>query len=125
MESSIRNLNATSSLDRIGNEEFEEQRRAQMFKLSQIIKTLDDFKAIKQQVTITAKQIMEIDQWRHLQSQQQTKELVLRNELNMLIDMIKRETEVAMRTHFEIFKNETNGDLQRKVEMKDLKGLLA
>jgi hypothetical protein len=38
--------------------------------------------------------------------------------------MIKRETEVAMRTHFEIFKNETEGNMQRKVEMKDLKGML-
>jgi hypothetical protein len=43
----------------------------------------------------------------------------------MLIEMMKRETEVAMRTHFEIFKNETESNVQKKVEQKDLKAMLA
>ena len=40
------------------------------------------------------------------------------------MEMLKRDTEIAMRTHFEIFKHETEGNLGRKVEQKELKPLL-
>lgn len=95
-----------------------------MFQLSQIIKTLDDYKAIKGQVQMLDRQVRDLDQWRHLQSHQQGKELVLKSELNLLIEMMKREIEVAMRTHFDIFKNETDGNMTKKVEMAELKPLL-
>lgn len=55
--------NLQPSPDRLSgmNDEYEEQKRTQMFKLSQIIKTLEDFKAIKGQVTMTSKLVQDID----------------------------------------------------------------
>lgn len=50
--------------------------------------------------------------------------MVLRGELTLLVEMIKRETEVALRTHFETFRNEFEGGLNRKVELKDVKIML-
>ena len=49
---------------------------------------------------------------------------MLKSDLNLLIEMLKRETEVAMRTHFEQFKNETEGSLLKKVEQQELKAAL-
>lgn len=46
---------------------------------------------------------------------------MLRGELNLLIEMLKRETEVALRTHFEIFRNEQESGLAKKVEKDDMK----
>jgi hypothetical protein len=49
---------------------------------------------------------------------------VLKSDLQLLIDMLKRETEVAMRTHFEIFQGNTESTLSRKVDSHELKQLL-
>jgi hypothetical protein len=95
-----------------------------MYQLSQIIRTLDDFKQVKVQVQATDRAVKEIEQWRHYQSQQQGKEIVLKSDLQLLIDMLKRETEVAMRTHFEIFQGNTESTLSRKVDSHELKQLL-
>ena len=48
----------------------------------------------------------------------------MKSELNLLMEMLKREVEVALRTHFDIFKNETEGSLTKKVELLELKPLL-
>ncbi len=48
----------------------------------------------------------------------------MRSDLNLLLEMLKRETEVAMRTHFDHFKNETEGSLAKKLEKSELKSNL-
>ena len=66
-----------------------------------------------------------MDQWRHQQSQQLSKDLVQKVELSLLIEMLKSDIQTSMRSHFEIFKNETEGGITRKVEQKDLQEALS
>ena len=68
--------------------------------------------------------MQDIDKWRHHQSQKESRELVSKTELNLLIEMLKREIEVAMRTHFDIFKNEALSGIDKKVDKSELKTLL-
>ena len=49
----------------LDSEEMEEQRRSHMFQLSQIIRTLDDYKSIKGSVIATEKLVKDIDHWRN------------------------------------------------------------
>ena len=41
-------------------------------------------------------------------------------ELSLLIEMLKSDIMTSMRSHFEIFKNETEGGIMKKVEQKEL-----
>jgi hypothetical protein len=53
-----------------------------------------------------------------------TKDLVVKSELSLMMEMLKSDIQVAMRTHFEIFKNETDSGINKKVETKELKNAL-
>lgn len=44
-----------------------------------------------------------------------------KSELQLLIEMMKRETEVALRTHFDIFRQEIRGEVAKKIEGKEVK----
>lgn len=57
-------------------DELEFQRRNQLVQLSQIMKTLDDYKQIKKQVASIDKLLREVDLWRHQQTMSFTKDLV-------------------------------------------------
>ena len=70
------------------------------------------------------KQLKDIDHWRHQQSMAFTKDLVVKSELSLMMEMLKSDIQVAMRTHFEIFKNETDNGINKKVETKELKNAL-
>jgi hypothetical protein len=110
-----------------GDEDYEltENKKQQMYQLGHIIKTLDDYKQIKKQVDFHEKLLKDVDQWRHQQSQQLSKDLVQKAELSLLIEMLKSDIQTSMRSHFEIFKNETEGGITRKVEQKDLQEALS
>lgn len=96
-----------------------------MYQLGQIVKTLDDYKSIKERVAANEKTIKDIEHWRNQQSMAYTKDLVVKSELNLMIEMMKSDIQVAMRAHFEIFKNETDSGINKKVETKELKNALA
>ena len=53
------------------------------------MKTLDEYKLIKVQVADNEKQIKEIDHWRHQQSMAYTKDLVVKSELSLMMEMLK------------------------------------
>lgn len=106
-------------------DDLEFQKRAQMYQLSQIVKTLDEYKSIKEKLAINEKAIKEIDHWRHQQSMAFTKDLVVKSELNLMMEMMKSDIQVAMRAHFDIFKNETDSGINKKVEAKELKSALS
>ena len=108
----------------IEEDEVEEQRRNQLYQLGQIIKTLDDYKLIKTHFLATEKLAKDLDQWRHHLSQQQSRDIVMKQDLNLLIEMLKRETEVAMRTHFEHFKAETDAAIVKKADLTHVKSQL-
>ena len=57
--------------------------------MGHIIKTLDEYKQIKKQVDFHEKLLKDVDQWRHQQSQQLSKDLVQKAELSLLIEMLK------------------------------------
>ena len=48
-----------------------------------------------------------------------------KSELSLLIEMLKSDIQTSMRSHFEIFKNETDGGISRKVEHKELNEALS
>jgi len=48
----------------------------------------------------------------------------MKQDLNLLIEMLKRETDVAMRTHFEHFKAETDAALVKKADIAQVKSQL-
>jgi len=50
---------------------------------------------------------------------------VQKSELSLLIEMLKSDIQTSMRSHFEIFKNETDGGITRKVEHKELNEALS
>lgn len=89
------------------------------------MKTLDEYKAIKDRVAANEKNIKDIDHWRASQSMAFTKDLVVKSEVNLMMEMMKSDIQVAMRAHFEIFKNETDIAIKQKVETKELKNALA
>ena len=47
-----------------------------------------------------------------------------KGELSLLIEMLKSDIQTSMRSHFEIFKNETEGGIGRKVEQKEMQDAL-
>ena len=57
-------------------------------------------------------------------SHQQSRDIVMKQDLNLLIEMLKRETDVAMRTHFEHFKAETDAALVKKADLIQVKSQL-
>ena len=89
------------------------------------MKTLDDYKSMKERMSNNEKAIKDIDHWRHQQSMAFTKDLVVKSELNLMMEMMKSDIQVAMRAHFEIFKNETDSGINKKVETKELKNALS
>ena len=87
---------------------------------------MEDYKNTKLSVASIEKHIKDLETWKGIQSNQSSKgELVHRTELNILIELLKRDMEIAMRTHFETFKKETDSNVASKVDSKDFKDKLA
>lgn len=53
------------------------------------MKTLDEYKSIKERLSANEKTIKEIDHWRHQQSMAYTKDLVVKSELSLMMEMMK------------------------------------